>query len=69
MQEQNGNIAKSMAIARDLIGFAEQGQAASNDDGCLLLYGLVRDCGYKIMSQAERERQEHRSRGVWSEGE
>jgi len=68
MQIPNKNIRESLSLAKELIGFADHGQAESKDDGCLLLYGLVRDCGYRIREEAEREKRVHRSRGVWDEG-
>lgn len=67
MKDQNRNITRSMALAREMIGLAEEGQAESKDNGCLTLYGVVRDCGYRIMGEAEREKAAHRASGVWSE--
>lgn len=69
MKDHNRNIAKSIAMAKEMIGLADEGQAESRDNGCLTLYGLVRDCGYRIKGEAERERDAHRASGVWSEAD
>lgn len=67
MQIPNDNIRASLRFARELIDFADRGQSHSQDDGCILLYGLVRDCGHRIRVEAERERRAHQSKGVWEE--
>ena len=45
---------------------ADMGDLDSEDDGCRVLYGVVRDCAYKIRAQAERERDAHKIRGIWN---
>jgi len=42
-----------------------QNSSDSEDDGCRVLYGIVRDCAYKIRAQAECEREAHKIRGIW----
>ena len=68
MQIPNENIRASLTIARELIDFADRGQSHSQDDGCIVLYGLVRDCGHRIRAEAERERRAHQAMGVWEDG-
>lgn len=63
----NGNIKKAFDLARQLTILADEGEGRSEDDGCALLYSVVRDCAYKIKAQAERERQAHIQRGVWED--
>ena len=46
-------------MADRMIALAEQGLVSSDDDGCLLLNGLFRECGYRIRDAAERERKVH----------
>jgi hypothetical protein len=54
---------------------ADEGDANREDNGCGVLYGLVRDCAYKIRRLAEAEKEVHdrkSSRGdadVWNQGE
>jgi hypothetical protein len=61
----NSNLRCVLETARGMANLADQGQAECEDDGCAVLYGLVRDCAYRIRGQAEREREAHRARGCW----
>ncbi|MDD4873348.1 MAG: hypothetical protein PHR77_22555 [Kiritimatiellae bacterium] len=54
-------------MSRKLTILADEGEASSTDDGCAVLYGIVRDCAYKIRGRAERERDVHKVLGVWDE--
>ena len=56
-------------MARQLIILADEGDLDSEDDGCRVLYGVVRDCAYKIRSHADREREMHKHRGVWDDAQ
>ncbi len=61
------NIFKALELARRLLILADQGDAARTDVGCGVLYGVIRDCAYKIRRQAEQELVEHKARGLWPE--
>ena len=61
----NQQIKQALEEARKLTILADEGEAKSRDDGCVLLYSVIRDCAYKIRTQAEREKNEHAKRGVW----
>jgi len=65
----NKYIRDALEIARQLIILADEGDLDSEDDGCRVLYGVVRDCAYKIRAQADREREDHKQRGVWNDAE
>ena len=52
-------------MARQLIILADQGDLDSEDDGCCVLYGIIRDCAYKIRAQAECEREIHKQKCLW----
>ncbi len=58
-------IRKALDYSRELIILADEGEASSEDDGCVLLFGVIRDCAYKIRASAEREKQTHAARGLW----
>ena len=66
-QECTRNIKESLRLARELIILADEGERYSRDDGCVLLFGVVRDCAYKIRKQAEAEMDSHRTAGRWKE--
>lgn len=61
----NDHIKESLELVRSLIILADEGERDSNDDGCRLLYGVIRDCAYKIRKEAERERQAHQQSNKW----
>ena len=63
----NDNIRRALKMATELVILADEGEAAMQDNGCGVLYGVVRDCAYKIRAEAERERDAHITKGVWDE--
>ena len=42
-----------------MLVISEQGLATCDDDGCLLLNGMVRECAYRLRDAAELERKVH----------
>jgi len=63
------NIKKALDLARRMVILADEGDLAARDDSCAVLYGIIRDCAYKIRHVAEQERQKHIARGAWDEPE
>ena len=66
-RECNRHILRALELARQLTILADEGEVAAHDDSCMVLYGVARDCAYKIRRLAERERQAHAARGLWEE--
>ncbi len=64
-QSCNEHIKESLDLVRSLIILADEGERDSSDDGCRLLYGVIRDCAYKIKYEAERERNAHQTNNKW----
>jgi len=64
----NRHILDALDLVRRLTILADEGEADAEDDSCVVLYGVVRDCAYKIRMKAEREREAHRAAGKWDEG-
>lgn len=60
--KENSNIAKTLELVDDLKKLADQGQSDSKDYGCAMLYGVIRDCAYKIGGYASREQSVHENR-------
>ncbi len=58
------NIRKALDLARHLVILADKGEAHCKDDGCVALYGVIRDCAYKIRDSAERELKIHKKMEV-----
>mgnify|MGYP001593183741 CR=1 FL=1 len=67
--DRNRHIREALDIARKLTILADEGESESQDDGCSVLFGVIRDCAYKIRGRAERERDVHKLLGVWEPGE
>ena len=54
-----------LEYVRQLIVIADKGDMQRDDDGCGVLYGIVRDSAYKIRKQAEKEIERHKLSGKW----
>jgi hypothetical protein len=52
-------LLKTIEMASDMLKLADQGDANREDNGCGVLYGLVRDCAYRIRRVAEAEKEAH----------
>jgi len=60
-QPCDDNIRKALNLADRLVRLADRGETEAGDDSCAVLYGVVRDCAWKIRVQVEREREAHRA--------
>ncbi len=54
--ESENLIERSVELAVELCDVSEKGQAVSEDSGCSVFFGIVRDCAYAIMLRAETEK-------------
>lgn len=63
----NKYIRRSLDAAKELTILADEGEARCRDDGCAVLYGIIRDCAYKIRRHAEDEKSRHRRLGLWED--
>jgi hypothetical protein len=52
-------LKESLELSERMLDLAERGVEGCQDDGCLVVYGIMRDCAYKIRTSAERELREH----------
>ena len=57
----NKHILRALETAKTLMDIANKAEAASDDDGCRILFGVMRDCAYKIRKQAECEYEAHKA--------
>ncbi len=48
------HIQRALALSGGLLTLADQEKLDGEDDGCLVLDGILRDCAYKIRGAAER---------------
>jgi hypothetical protein len=56
-------------MAELMLVISEQGISSCEDDGCLLLNGMVRECAYRLRDAAELERKVHMDRGKGNVGQ
>ncbi len=57
--ECNQYIRRALTLADELLTLADKGDEVRQDVGCGVLFGTIRDCAYKIRTQAESELVEH----------
>lgn len=67
MRRCNRHILDALELARRLTILADEGETDAQDDSCVVLYGVIRDCAYKIRNSAEQERDAHIARGIWDD--
>ena len=61
----NLHIEKTLKLVEDMICLADQGDTDREDNGCGILYGVLRDSAYKLKKLAEEEKQNHIRKGWW----
>lgn len=65
MRECNRNIECLIELSTKLLFCADRGDMQREDDSCGVLFGMTRDCAYKILGMARRERETHKQKGIW----
>jgi hypothetical protein len=61
----NECLKKTLEMAAAMLELADAGDAAREDVGCGVLYGVLRDSAYKLQRMAEAEREAHIKKGRW----
>jgi len=51
----------------EMIRVADKGDIEREDNGCGILYGVLRDSAYKVKKLAEQEKEKHMAKGWWME--
>ena len=67
MRKCNKHIMEALELSRRLIILSDEGENAAEDDTCVVLYDVIRDCAYEIRRKAEKEREAHIARGTWDD--
>ncbi len=65
MKSCDNNIRDTIQLAKDMIDLANKGDLEREDTGCGILYGVLRDCAYKLKKLAETEKENHIRKGWW----
>lgn len=58
-------IRKTLDMVKKMIILADQGEAGCCEYSSTVLFGVVRDCAYKIKARAEEERDRLKMMGNW----
>jgi hypothetical protein len=61
----NLHIKKTLSLVEEMIALADQGDTHREDNGCGILYGVLRDSAYKLKKLAEEEKENHINKGWW----
>jgi hypothetical protein len=61
----NQHIMRTLQLADEMICLADQGENDREDNGCGILFGVLRDSAYKLKKLAEAERLNHVRKGWW----
>ena len=61
------SINKTFKLVEAMLNLADRGDAVREDDGCGILYGVVRDSAFKIKKLAEAEKDAHTKKGWWTQ--
>jgi hypothetical protein len=63
----NLHIIKTLRLVEEMMELADRGDADREDNGCGILYGVLRDSAYKLKKLADAEKQNHITKGWWPE--
>ena len=60
-------IKKTFRLVEDMLHLSDEGDREREDDGCGILYGVLRDSAYRIKKLAEAEKKAHIRKGWWQD--
>ena len=66
MRPCNLHIVKTLELTEEMIHLADRGEADREDNGCGILFGVLRDSAYKLQKLAEDEKRNHIRKGWWA---
>jgi len=46
---------EALEVSQRLMSIANEAETECDHDGCLVLFGIIRDCGYKIRVATEKQ--------------
>jgi hypothetical protein len=65
----NRHIVKTLKLVDEMINLADLGDSDREDNGCGILYGVLRDSAFKLRKLAEEEKLNHIRKGWWQDDE
>ena len=67
MRPCDESIKETIRLAEKMLKAADKGDSVREDNGCGVLYGILRDSAFKIKKLAETERDAHIRKGWWKD--
>lgn len=67
MRPCDESIKETLGLAEKMMKTADDGDWVREDNGCGVLYGVLRDSAFKIKKLAEAERDAHKKKGWWKD--
>ena len=61
----NDNLKRLIQMTRDMLALSDEGDRDRTDDTCGIIYGILRDTGYRRRKLAEEECEKHKAKGNW----
>ena len=61
----NLHIINTLKLVDEMIDLADRGDIDREDNGCGILYGVLRDSAFKLKKLAEAEKLNHIRKGWW----
>lgn len=65
MRPCDESIKDTISIAEKMLKIADEGDMVREDNGCGVIYGVLRDAAFKIKKLAEAEKDAHIRKGWW----
>ncbi len=65
MRPCDESIKNTISIAERMLKIADEGDMVREDNGCGVLYGVLRDAAFKVKKLAETEKDAHIRKGWW----
>lgn len=66
MNPCNQNLERSLELSNQLLSLADKGDMDREDSGCGVIYGIMRDAGYRLKTEVTREIENHKKSGKWN---
>ena len=67
MRPCNLHIINTLKLVEEMFYLADRGDADLEDNGCGILYGVLRDSAFKLKKLAEKEKLNHIRKGWWQD--
>lgn len=67
MKRKNDFIKQVFVASRELMILADRGTQKADDNGCVVLSGIIRDCAYHMQAQARLEQDRHQQQEDFKE--